>query len=366
MSWIDGFKTSNIVIISSITSFLILEFSYRYITATPEKSEYVNATRLFEAGNNFQNHDGFFKYFPNEEIRSVTLYAKSNPKSIKDLIVEYDYTINTNNLGLVMRNDVFSNERVVFVIGDSFTEGQGATPWFYDIEKSYVIDNAKIVNLGILGTGPQQWKNLAKSISKELQLDNVATVINIIPDDMGRGIRTFSEPALNCLHLASCDYSDGFQGGFRGYKFQEEESYDDIKQSVLTMLIEDPIPESNFKKIIRKSKVISDIYFFLGSNKSLNHELNESSIMALNKASSGNFFVNVVSQKNIDSTNFKKSKSATRLLEFLEKKGIAHKWCDIPANGYYKYDGHPNANGYKILRECTREAIEILKPGIDN
>ena len=40
-------------------------------------------------------------------------------------------------------------------MGDSFTEGQGATPWFYELEKDFSGSVIKPVNLGILGTGPR-------------------------------------------------------------------------------------------------------------------------------------------------------------------------------------------------------------------
>ena len=362
MIWIDKLKAALVVITSSIISFLGVEYSYQHIVDidTGTDSDF-HRTMLFEAGNNFQNHDGFFKYFPNKEIRSATLYSKSNPKSIKDIVIEYDYTISTNNAGLVMQKNVFSNDRVIFVVGDSFTEGQGASPWFYDLENSYDNDKAKLVNLGILGTGPKQWQNLASSISKELQLDVIATVINIIPDDLTRKVWVFVPRVLECLNQASCDYPLGFQG----YNFSAQENNDNIKRSVLNNIAKFESGDmsysqiNNIKDLIKKSRVIMDIYkYFTNKPEEKILEINESSLLALNEAASGNFYVNVVSQKNLNSTSYKENKTAVRLIEFLQKNEIRYKWCDIPTNGYHKYDPHPNTNGYKILRECTRSAIE--------
>ena len=164
MIWINRFKALVIISLSTIISFFIVEYSYRYIVNDP--NPYNTRTMLFEAGENFQNFNGYFKYFPSQEIRSTTLYSKAEPTSVDDLVIEYDYLIRTNNFGLVMKRDVSPNEHAIFVIGDSFTEGQGASPWFYELEDSYDAHGAQLINLGILGTGPQQWENLASSTTQ--------------------------------------------------------------------------------------------------------------------------------------------------------------------------------------------------------
>ena len=234
MSWIDKIRSALVILVSTIISFFIVEYSYRYILDMSTNVDYQNRTMLFDVGNNFRNHVDFFKYFPSKEIRSTTLYSKVSPKSHEDIVIEYDYLIRTNNIGLVMQKDVFPNERAIFVIGDSYTEGQGASPWFYDLENSYDMANTKIINLGILGTGPQQWENLASSTAKELQLDVIAIIVNIIPADMERGVWIFKERELDCLYRASCNYTLGFQG----YKFTDYESHEDIKRAVFSNLVE--------------------------------------------------------------------------------------------------------------------------------
>ena len=367
MSWTDSIKAVAIISVSTIMSFFIVEYSYRNIIHEYLNKDFVHRIMLFELGNNFRNHDDYFKYFPNEEIRSTTLYSKSKPTSIDDLVIEYDYIIHTNNFGLVMRRDVLPNERAIFVIGDSFTEGQGASPWFYELEDSYDVTKPKILNLGILGTGPQQWKNLASSTSKELGLDVVATVVNIIPGDMDRNVWTFKERELNCLYRALCYYVYGFQG----YKFVPEESNDDIKRAVLNRLINSKnvtnssdLSFGTIKDILKQSRVIVDLYRYFYIDKSSYVLSNEASLLALREAVSGKIYVNVVSQKNISSSNYANNNNAKRLIDFLHGNQIKYKWCDIPVDGFHKNDGHPNANGYKILRECTRDALDELDSAI--
>lgn len=361
MSWINTLKALAIIIISSIISFFIIEYSYRYIkhVGPDSNGNYKNRTMLFEVGDNFQNFDGYFKYFPNQEIRSTTLYSREKPTSIEDLEIEYDYTIRTNNFGLVMNRDVIPNERAIFVIGDSFTEGQGASPWFYELEEVYDANGAQIVNLGILGTGPQQWENLSSSTAQQLGLDVVATVVNIIPADMLRPVWTFKEGELKCLHHASCDYVFGFQG----YNFVSKESDDDIKRSLLNSINNTPNTDmifSNIKYFLKQSHVILDLYRFFRNNSDVADD-NEEALLSLREAVSGNMFLNVVSQKSINSSNYSYNKTAKGLIDFLNVNQINYQWCDIQVGGFHMNDGHPNAEGYKILRECTRDALIKLE-----
>ena len=366
MSWTNSLKALAIISLSTIISFFLVEYSYRYIQDEDPKSDYNLRTMLFEAGDNFQNFNGYFKYFPNQEIRSTTLYLKSEPTSIDDLVIEYDYLIRTNNFGLVMKRDVSPNEHAIFVIGDSFTEGQGASPWFYELEDSYDANGAQIINLGILGTGPQQWENLASSTTQQLGLEVVATVVNIIPADMNRSVWTFKQRELNCLHNASCDYVFGFQG----YNFVSKESDHDIKLSVLNSIINSPnrsssgLTFSSIKDFLKQSRVIVDLYNFFKSKPHSALKDNEAALLSLNEAVSRNLYVNVVSQKSINSINYSDNKIAKRLIEFLNENQIKHKWCDIPVEGFHKNDSHPNAYGYNILRECTRYALSKLETTI--
>ena len=161
MSWIDRLKITIIVCLSFGLGFIIVELGYRKIKGLDkETSDFTYRTMLYEFGKNFKNYVDFFKYYPNTSIRSLTLYSKTKPTKLSDLVIEYDYVIHTNNAGLVMKKDLKNSEEVIYVIGDSFTEGQGASPWFYKMEELNNKINVKLVNLGILGTGPTQWKNL--------------------------------------------------------------------------------------------------------------------------------------------------------------------------------------------------------------
>ena len=361
MSWINRAKGFAVIFFSCVIAFSIVEFSYRLFSKKDPKSNYSQRTMLFEAGKNFVNHKDYFKYFPNQSIRSMTLYSKPQANSIEDIVIEYDYIINTNNIGLVMKGDLRTGDKVVFVIGDSFTEGQGATPWFYQLEDDYHSSPFKLVNLGILGTGPMQWKNLASSVTEELNLRVGASVINIIPGDMARWVWTLKDRELRCLHKVDCDYNFGFQG----YNFYKGHDYDDVKLAILKSLKEKKFSNlddyvTSVKEYVKKSLVIYDIYFFLRTETGIINE-NEKALIAMKDTVDGNFIVNVIGGNHVNSINF--DKHAKRLIQFLELNNINYSWCDIPPGGFHKYDGHPNSDGYEILRQCTKHALaKVIQP----
>ena len=87
---------------------------------------------LFQVGKNFSNRLDLLNTTQRDTtlIRSVAVFSNSSLTSQDDLVIEYDYLIDTNNVGLVTAEPVARRDEVVLVLGDSLTEGQGATPWF--------------------------------------------------------------------------------------------------------------------------------------------------------------------------------------------------------------------------------------------
>jgi len=357
MNWIDKFKSIFIVCLSISITFVCIEFSYRILKGLNKKSDFVNQTRLYESGNNFQNFQNFFKYYSNTSIRSTALFSKVKPTKLSDLIIEYDYIISTNNAGLVMQKDLKNAEEVIYIVGDSFTEGQGASPWFYKMEEFYNNTNVKLVNLGILGTGPKQWNNLENFITNQFNLAVKGSVINIIPSDMTREVWVFKKKEITCLVSRVCNYL----GGFQGFDFEVNDNNYKIKKSLLDSF-NNKIPKDNFKNFIKKSYVIVDIYRYIKNFlKAPIIKSNEEALLNLKRAAKNNVFVNLISQKPIDSKKFSNNNLSKNLIKFLEKNKFDFKWCHIPSNGFHKNDGHPNEKGYIILRKCTEDALKALQ-----
>jgi len=76
-------------------------------------------------GTIFRSDGGILTYIPHSDIRNVTGFY-----SDESFTVEYDYRFRTNNLGLVQDTDVVPERASLLLVGDSFSQGLGAEPWF--------------------------------------------------------------------------------------------------------------------------------------------------------------------------------------------------------------------------------------------
>ncbi len=76
------------------------------------------------SGSIFRNQGDIFTYIPHNDVRNLTAFFFDN-----ELRIEYDYHLRTNNLGLVQDVDTIAERESLLLLGDSFTEGQGAEQW---------------------------------------------------------------------------------------------------------------------------------------------------------------------------------------------------------------------------------------------
>lgn len=338
------------VLLIPLLSIIIVEIIYRgmlNLTLSDQNLHRLD-TYLYSVGNNFVIYDNFFKYIENESIRTVKL--KGN--NLNNTVIAYDYIIETNNAGLVMNNDLFQQEQVIYIVGDSFTEGQGYTPWFYDYEKKNE-RKLKVVNLGILGTGPSQWLNLAKHIGNRYKLRVNGMVINLIVDDLTRKVWAFDSVEQKCLLKGICPYEGSFQG-FNFINFSKilnkDSNLSTLSKSTFSM--QDVYFLDWIKNILKKSLVIKDIYS-LYRNTSFQREFyyqkNKIALLNLKKIANSNLVINLISQK--DNQIYPKD-----FIEFLKLNDINFNYCKISSAEFQLLDSHPNEMGYERVKECTRHA----------
>lgn len=145
-----------LIVISIAVALGVVELTYRsiYSGQVNANSGKSNRYMLFGAssgGSAFQNLDTIFTYKPNAVIHAEAFYDIKNT-----LLKEYDYQFKTNNLGLVQGQDVDLNKDSLLLLGDSFTEGQGASPWFERLIQAKQ-NGLQLINGGLLGTGFEQW-----------------------------------------------------------------------------------------------------------------------------------------------------------------------------------------------------------------
>ena len=358
-----------VILTSTMLSFFTIELTYRFLS--PGLVQRVDSksarTMLFSVGDNFRNEEMFFRYHPHKEIRSVTLYSTLEPKAIDDIVVEYDYDIRTNNAGLVMSRDIEIGEKVILVVGDSFTEGQGATPWFYELEANWN-GSAKLINLGIMGTGPMQWWFLAERVVEEFDLEVEGVVINIILGDLVRSVWNFSEESLDCLSIGLCRY----KGDIQGVDFSLLNDDLKIRQLVLDSAHRPSVSEllmpsrgldrfKHFvKELLKKSKILVTIRGYFKPTDLI--EKNKNSIVKIANLAKNNARMVVINTKEFSSNPDIEyaSYEAGILRSLSDIKSVPLSWCNPGANGFHVNDGHPNANGYLRVRDCTLQAAKKM------
>src|SRR5256885_935844 len=155
----------------------------------------------------FQVHGEVFTYFPSSEIRNLTVFYWGNNNKYN---VEYDYHFHTNNFGLVQATDVLPHRDTFLVVGDSFTEGQGAEPWFDHVSPEIAKLGYQAVNGGLMGTGFVQWDKLQHYLAAQnFQIRKVLVVF--ISDDYRRPIAHLTPGVFQCLSTPSlCQVGESY------------------------------------------------------------------------------------------------------------------------------------------------------------
>jgi hypothetical protein len=153
----------------------------------------------------FRNSGEIFTYIPHSEIPNLTIFFRGG-----DFGIEYDYHFRTNNFGLVEEADVATDQDSLLILGDSFTEGQGAEPWFAQVSPGIAKLGYQPINGGLLGTGFEQWNKLQRYLTeKKIRIRKVVVVF--ISDDYRRPVWQPTPATLQCLSsLALCRVQDSY------------------------------------------------------------------------------------------------------------------------------------------------------------
>ena len=142
----------------------------------------------------FENHEDIFTYLPHNAIRNVTAFFSDD-----GFAVEYEYRFMTNNYGLVQDADIVPGRESLLLLGDSFTEGQGAEPWFRLVSPAIDKLGYQPINGGVLGTGFQQWLKLDRYLVAEKNVRIRKLVVLFISEDYHRRVWQIPPSVFECL-----------------------------------------------------------------------------------------------------------------------------------------------------------------------
>ena len=352
----------------SIFSFVIL-FSFLFLEIFSRvlfKKEFENFDKrimLYSENKTFINSENFFLYKPNTIFKSLTIYQD---RETDKLVREYSYNVATNNAGLVQMSDIEFNKESVFILGASETKGQGALPWFYDLEKDISNNQIQIINIGMIGTGPAQQKLLFEYIKKKYSLKVQKIVIIFSSGYFSRGIWNFNSQQIKCLKRN--DNCIGTEGIY-GFNFTNQNPEKFAKKVINARKanfssFRDSLNEKNYsqaiKELAKKSYFIKKLYLVIRIYKSRNLS-NESNFEAINLLNA-NYpqklkFIHM--QGKSESKNDEISLQGISIQNwFKEKKLIKnYKPCKIPYKGFHFNDSHANKIGYTFLKKCVEKAI---------
>ena len=207
MKYRESFIATLLVVFSVLVGIGVVEIGDRvYHRVFPPLYSWDRRIIFFDGPDSiFRNLDDIFTYVPNSNIFSRTIYFSESSYS-----TEFAYEFKTNNFGLIQDNDLLRGNKSVLLLGDSFTEGHGAEPWFRRVAPQIEQLNYQPINGGLLGTGFLDWWRLEQVLSaNEVVLAKV--VVIFISGDVDRGKWNFSKAQLDCLRSVNlCDGTETF------------------------------------------------------------------------------------------------------------------------------------------------------------
>ena len=355
-------KNTLIAIVSALIGLVLFEVFAGFLIRKGPSNDHERSRRymLFGTADSapaFRNKGKIFTYAPNSRIHPTAYYENSAA-----LHKEYDYEFKTNNFGLVQKQDVDKDRPSILVLGDSFTEGQGATPWFYSLEEDNVSNKMQLINGGLLGTGFAQWKLLHDDlVNSEIRINKV--VVPFISDDYQREVWNFPDRVLSCLgDIGKCKGDEGYFP--RPLGFDEETFVGKLRKfRDAEYANKQAIKERRFFR-----RYFPNIHFIWGYIK------NEYKIRFKNTNSTAIEYLSQKYEKNIvfihipTQEELERGRTPNRLGQLAREKINSSggklidgfNVCGLESIDYFTNDPHPNPNGYKKIAICVYKTIQDL------
>ena len=337
-------------------------------TVMPLPSNWDPRVLLYSAGVIRNEPWGGYGYEPNKTMQFELAYLL-NPK-VPRLEPEYAYRITTNSYGLVQLNEPVPDKPAILLLGDSFTEGQGASPWFYDVEKRWPAESQyQLLNGGLFGTGFQHWTPIYRRLAATLQVRKV--VILFIAHDWLRFVFARPPETLACLQsLPSCDGSSLFYGLPDDPAAAEAELQQVArKRAAYVMKVDREQPFVERFALFR--------YLLQPSYRWLRGTIGGDEPNAVNFAASRQALLDLAAEIGRDNlvllhlphreeVDAGPNALSLKGREVIRQAGLklvdGFAMCGIRPADYHVRDGHPNADGYRKIGLCVERVIAETWP----
>lgn len=343
-----------LVTASVIIGFLLVETFCRLFL--PAVSDSSNLAIFFDGrGTIFRNQEDIYTFVPNNDIRLVSVYLFSDHHN-----VEYDYRFRTNNFGLVQNSDISPGRNSLFVVGDSYTQGQGAEPWFRLIELEIAKRGYQGINGGLMGTGFEQWLKLGSYLqARDIVVRKV--VVMFISDDFYRPVWNFAPARLQCL--ASWDKCGREEGplyrlppteDFFSWTSQLKRQRPSFTKTWLKEHVAKVLPATiNIYNYIRKKT--------MDMTSSAPDQSRSAIAEFVNRYGRENvIFVHLPQKHEFPEPNELGKKLRQWIQEAGGKLFDGFKLCQLTTSDYHTNDQHPNSSGYAKIASCVTSAVGEL------
>ncbi len=364
-TFIERFGAWLLVFPSVIIGILLVEllcWLFSPLTGNSQTKAMQRVVFLDSNGSIFINHQDIFTYAPNVEMRNLTGFF-----SVNDFNIEYDYKFRTNNLGLVQDADVRPEQESVLLLGDSFTEGQGAEPWFRLVSEEIDKLGYQGINGGIRGTGFEQWLMLERYLAaKNVRIRKL--VVLFISDDYQRPVWNFTPAQLRCLSaMALCRLEESYL-----YRLPPREEL----SSWVTKIRATRMPKKVWL-VARASALLPASYrlykYFrdrsqnqmsIARSESAEQQSRTAIATLIGRYGTHNVtFIHVPQKDEVDGPNDIGRKARQAIEEADGKLFDGFKLCRLTASDYYSNDDHPNSAGYEKIAVCVNNVLKGVIAG---
>ena len=305
----------------------------------------------------FRDFEETFTYVPHSDIRVLTVsYSDS------DFNIEYDYHIQTNNFGLVQDNDVIPEQDSLLLLGDSFTEGVGAGPWFRLVSPEIYKLGYQPINGGIGGTGFSGWRKLEQYLTAaDIRIRKL--VVLFISDDYHRPVWNVRLGELRCFSdLWLCRVEEGVYFRYRLPPPEELSSWiARIRTGRVATL------KARAKALLPATyRAYESLKLRLSPAMAREERREQESRAAIAEfiktyGPENVAFIYLPQKEELDSGPDDLGLKARRSIEEAGGKLFdGFKLCRLTAADYHPNDQHPNSRGYAKIAACTLTIINEM------
>ena len=310
---------------------------------------------LYEQGDVFINSDKVVKYHPNKKILTKAfVYVNNNFEEA------YSYEIETNNFGLVQKDDLQKDVPSILILGDSMTEGQGEAAWINKFNGKF--KEYQIIGGGILATGVQQFAFMEEHVSSKYNVDKI--LLLYIGNDIRRSPFIISKKQFSCLkNYKDCDGNEIFFG-FPLKSKKPDNFLNDLRNRRLDNFENLPFKKRakiKIKNFFSQSYVLKFTMSFLKEkfykSKNIKIKKNLAAMKKLNDKYGDNIhFVNLKSYHEVKYQNDYETNFSRKFL-----KNITNNYHECDFNNNLDYfnpmHGPPNEEGYDYLFKCISKIM---------